>query len=167
MKRARSIAALERMTRAFGLPSRLVERLRSDRRGGTAVQALLLTPIFLMVLVSLIIAWRTVSVRRTLNYATHNAVRYLALYPAERAAEWPEIARVIVKNTLLSNQFVDRVDTLDSPRGLNVDVTFAEDIACSKRFFVTVSIEQRIAPVDPFPTRMILSETREGEILCK
>ncbi len=144
----------------------LRDRFHSDRRGGTAVQAILVLPIFLVVMVTLIILWEVVLVRRSLHVGTYEATRFLSLYPTytpERTV-WNDIAKRMVANELNNNPFLDRQDMLGNRLNVTVDI---QDIECKARFTVDVVYQYQIPTVDPFPGPFLnLQESIEGEILC-
>lgn len=150
----------------------LALRFRRDRRGGTAVQALVLLPSFIIPLVAFVIAWQTLSVKRTLHTATYEAVRYLALYPPEDERRWQPVANQIIRQSMHANQFITRTDvgvSGSSPRGLNVSVDFIDgELTCGSHFRINAEFEHDMPSVEPFPSGVFwLTESREGEILCR
>ncbi len=149
----------------------LVSLFSRDRRGGTAVQALVLLPAFIIPIVAFVIAWQTLSVKRTLHTATYQAVRYLALYPPEDERRWQPVANQIIRQSMHANQFVTRTDvgiSGSSPRGLNVFVDFVDgELTCGSHFIISAEFEHDMPSVEPFPSGVFwLTESREGEILC-
>lgn len=148
-------------------------RFGRDRRGGTAVQALVLLPVFVILMFTLIGLWRVTMVRRSLHSGVYEATRYLSLYPLEssNALEWQDVARVIIQTELLNNPFLranlDNQSQLDTSR-LDVLVEFPDQkIECKAGIKLVVALKFPMANIDPFPgPSFTLNEVREGEILC-
>lgn len=148
-------------------------RFGRDRRGGTAVQAMVLLPVFVILMFTLIGLWRVTMVRRSLHTGVYEATRYLSLYPLESSNQlvWQDVARVIIQTELLNNPFLranlDNQSQLASSR-LDVTVDFPDQkIECKAGILLTVSLKFPMASIDPFPgPAFTLNEVREGEILC-
>ena len=142
------------------------ERFRGDRRGGTGVQAMLILPAFLIGIVSMILLWQTVLVRRSLHVGTYEAVRFLSLYPTytpERLV-WEDLARSMIVNQLRNNPFVDRNDLLGTRLTVSIDLP---DIECKSQFTLDVTYKMQLPTVDPFKGPYLdLQESIQGEILC-
>lgn len=162
--------------RRFALPRRAaatVGRFGGDRRGGAAVQALVLLPIFVILMFTLIGLWRVTLVRRTLHTGVYEATRFLSLYPLETNNQllWQDVARRIITTELLNNPFLranlDNQSQLDNGR-LDVRVDFPnQKIECKAPILLTVALKFPMASIDPFPgPQFTLNEVREGEILC-
>lgn len=148
-------------------------RFGRDRRGGTAVQALVLLPVFIILMFTLIGLWRVTLVRRSLHTGVYEATRFLSLYPLETNNQllWQDVAREIITAELLNNPFLRanlaNQSQLDNGR-LDVRVDFPDQkIECKAGIVVTVALLFPMANIDPFPgPQFTLNEVREGEILC-
>ena len=148
-------------------------RFGADRRGGTAVQALVILPVFLILIFTLFSMWRVIMVRRTLHNGVYEATRYLSLYPINSNNQllWADVARTIIETELRNDPFLRA--NLDNPSQLansrlTVDVTFPDQkIECKSAIQITAALNFPMATVDPFPgPQFTLNEVREGEILC-
>jgi Flp pilus assembly protein TadG len=164
-----------RLLGRHGGARRVLARFRSDRRGATAVQAILLMPIVLFFFVAAVVLWQTVNVRKSLHDGTYRAMRYLSLYPPARidAFVWEDIARDIIEAELLSNPWVQRPIT---DAGLRVTVTIFDSNECGDEF--TLEAGYRLfAPVGrvdsstsigimPNNVQIELRENVAGMVIC-
>ncbi|MFQ5459662.1 MAG: TadE/TadG family type IV pilus assembly protein [Anaerolineae bacterium] len=158
-----------------GRPGGILGRFCSDRRGGTAVQAIVLLPVILFFFLVAIKLWEVVNVRRSLHDGTYAATRYLGLYPPPNADAyyWEQIARRFIEAELLSNPWV-KVPVTDAD--LRVDITIYDGNECGDEFRVEVGY-RLFGPVGgrgsgsysgmlPNNALMTLREDRDGKVIC-
>lgn len=147
---------------------RIVRRFTTDRRGGTAVQAMVMMPVIIISTFGLFKAWEVVQVRESLHTGTYEATRYLSLYPPTNpdALVWSDIARRLIENELKNNPWIGRYDLF--PANLHVDVVYdGTEYACKMNFTLDVTFDYAMPNIDPLPgITFKLIEKRDGEILC-
>jgi hypothetical protein len=163
-----------------GRMARLRARFRDDRRGSTAVEAIVMLPIMLAGLYLGMLLWQTINVRRSLHTGTYLATRYLSLYPPNNVDTdvWSGVARRFVYIELKSNPWVDGSRLLDSnPTGspmARVEVKLIDGCYdCKCKFSVTAFYPLVVMPgvggsfALPVLDRIELQEERAGEVLCR
>lgn len=155
--------------RLEGVLRRTVRGFTADRRGGTAVQAMVIMPVIIIATFGLFKAWEVVQVRESVHTGTYEATRYLSLYPPENPDTliWSDIARRMIENELKNNPWIGRYDLF--PANLHVDVTFdGSEYACKMNFILDVTFDYAMPNIDPLPgVTFKLIEKRDGEILCQ
>lgn len=155
---------------------RIARRLWTDRSGGTAVQALVFMPVMIITFYLLITVWKVVQVRDTLHHATHQATRYLSLYPAEPydQFQWEEIAKKIVAQELTSNPMIVNDSNRLLQSDYNVEIQMTDELDCKAKF--TLEAKYRMFNIPwgqvtrfgvPGPRELWLVDEREGEVLCQ
>jgi len=151
-------------------------RFRADRRGATAVQALVFLPVILFTLTLLMVLWQTLTIRRSLHHGVYQATRYLSLYPPDSVnpTPWEEVARQFVYGELANNPFVD-TNRLSPPLSeVSVDLVDG-GYACKQKFRIRAKygIARAIPSLQgtnfvlPHLTWAYLQEDRLGEVLCE
>jgi Flp pilus assembly protein TadG len=151
-------------------------RFARDRRGGTAVQAIVMLPVIILVFVMSMKLWQTIMVRRSLHTATYLATRYLSLYPPMEnpgGPMWMEVARAIINQEMSNNPFVDK--TLLNDTFTPIEFTFDAGFACGDKFHlkaqypVSAMLSEKTSeyPLPMTITRIFLTEERTGEVLCQ
>lgn len=148
-------------------------RFRHDRRGGAAVQMMVLMPVVLFAFVAGVKLWEIMMVRRSLHTGTYLATRYLSLYPpaTTNEYEWSLIAGRFVRAELLNNPWVDETKVNDTMTPVYVTLLDANN-DCTDRFDVRAEYtflgpagqrgELGLPQLAPFT----LVEERRGEVLC-
>lgn len=151
-----------RLGRAFG----------RDRRGSTGIQALVLMPVFVLVIVASSFLWQGLQVRRSLHTGTYLGTRFLALYPLDStgAFDWAQVARKFVIAELKNNPYVDVTRLNDNNPRVTVELPDGND--CGSKFTVTVEydywlLSQRITDrILPNMQQYTFQEKRNAEVLC-
>jgi Flp pilus assembly protein TadG len=172
-----SMSAADRRGALRPRPARtaLARRLHgfvTDRRGSTAVQAIVLMPMLLLVFMAGIKIWEVISIRRSLNTGVALATRYLSLYPPRDANEttWSDIAAEFVYAALKNNAFVDKPYIGD--RSVPVSVSLLDGgNQCTDDFEVTavypLNVQFRVGMwASPSLEWAQLADTRKGEVVC-
>jgi hypothetical protein len=154
-------------------------RFRDDRRGGTAVQAIVMLPAIIIAFWGLMLVWRVVQIRDTLHHGVYQATRFLSLYPPEPASDgsWSEVADKIVAMEMSNNPYVvrDGKPLLSSDYSVEVTLLDGADIDCKSKFEVTAwyrifdipTGEPTVNAGLPGLRDIRLDEVRQGEILCQ
>ena len=95
------------LDKVVGGSMRTVLRLARDRRGGTAIEALIMLPVIFAALGFGALLWETISVRRSMHTGTYLATRFLSLYPPRSTApaDWESVARMFVYKELKNSGF--------------------------------------------------------------
>jgi Flp pilus assembly protein TadG len=160
----------EEAAKPIGRLRRVWLRFVADRRGATAVQAIVILPVVIVFIGLGMKLWETVNIRKSLHHGTYLATRYLSMYPpfSTLNSDWEDIVRRYVEAELLSNPFVDPAYL---QRDLNVIVSLDESNDCGDTF--TVNVEYGLyAPSTigrlslPQNTLVALRESIRGEVVC-
>jgi hypothetical protein len=161
----------------------VVGRFVRDRRGGTAVQAIVLLPIAFAALGIGMRLWETIVIRKSLHTGTYLAARYLGLYPplsivSGETGVWADVAREFVYGELGNNPWVDKNSLRGADENGNpltiVGVNLLDGgYECGMKFEVYASYRMGVLPGDvglgvlPGFDYLRLEESRIGEVLCK
>lgn len=153
---------------------RLAARFRRDRRGGTAVQAIVMLPVIIVAFMGLIRLWQFIQIRDSLHTGTYQATRYLSLYPPEAPndpALWANIARLFIERNMKNNPWVDPATLNEVNLAITVDLREGYD--CKQQFDVKASYSLSVLSGDlsgqglPNPMIVTMDDMRTGEILCQ
>lgn len=151
-------------------------RFRADRRGGTAVQAIVMMPVVILALMSAIRVWQVIQIRDSLHTGTYLAMRYLSLYPAETNDPyiWSEIAEQFVFAELRNNPWVDDRTLISGSPLSKVEVELLRgSYDCTDPFVVRTNYAFRVLGGDltvegwPGLLQLDLHDERQGEVLCR
>lgn len=148
-----------------------------DRRGGTAVQAIVFLPVILLTFVLAIKLWQVILIRRSLHSGTYLATRYLSLYPPDSINpwDWQSVAEEFIIAEMKNNPFTDETKLKPGNPFMIVEVNLLDDgYACKQHF--TVRAEYHVFGASPGESggeyvlpnmnRIVLREERLGEVLC-
>jgi len=153
--------------------ARAGRRFLRDRRGGTAVQAMVLMPAILFAFVAGIKLWETMMIRRSLHTGTYLAARYLSLYPLDDISqyEWESVASRFVYAELKNNPFVNRQELNESRTPVTVTLLDGSN-QCTDKFEITVEYPLLVPKSNPGVLQLPnlewlhLREVRQGEVVC-
>lgn len=139
---------------------RYVLQVTTRERGSSFVQALLVLPVFLMIMVGGYEIWRAQSVRESMRSGTYQATRYLSINPDE--SNWQSVVRNdFVLPELLNN-------TLIRPEIARQVVVFAPApiLECGETFRIRSELPWRA--VIPYVARedWMMRVEYEGEVIC-
>lgn len=155
---------------------RTAARFHADRQGGTAVQAMVFLPVIILAMFGLIRVWQVIQVRDSLHTGTYLATRYMSLYTPETSDPilWEDIAYKFILAELEDNPWVDKLRLIPGSPSINVKVTLTDGgYECTNNFLVEARYEMAVMGGEPglngLPglSLITLSDTREGEVLCK
>ncbi len=148
-------------------------RFVGDKRGGAAVQAMVMLPVFLFAFVAGVKLWQIMMIRRSLNNGTYLATRYLSLYPPATTNnyEWADVAKRFVWAELRNNPYVEQTKLNDAWSPVYVTLVDNNN-GCTDKFDVTAEYTF-LGPAGtpgelglPQLSQFRLTEERRGEVLC-
>ena len=168
----------ERATwRELTSPRALLGRFVHDRRGATAVQALVFLPVIIFAFALGAKLWQVITIRQSLHEGVYQATRYLSVYPPDTddTLVWEAIAEKLIYQELENNPFVD--DTILVPGSPFTQVTVnltSDGFACKDNFIVSAQYPiWGVSPdeggtnfVLPDLREIVLRDSRKGEVLC-
>ncbi|MFN2250844.1 MAG: TadE/TadG family type IV pilus assembly protein [Anaerolineae bacterium] len=156
---------------------RLFSAFVADKRGGTAVQAIVLLPVIFLAFGLGARLWQTITIRQSLHSGVYEATRYLSMYPPDTTDTyvWNEMAEKLIHAELANNPFVDDTKLIPGGPWTRVQVNLTSGgFACKDNF--TVSAQYPVfgaRPTEgdslfvlPSGREIVLREQRTGEVLC-
>jgi Flp pilus assembly protein TadG len=155
---------------------RLLSRFRRDRRGGTAVQAIVMLPVIIIAFMGLVEVWQVIQIRDSLHTGTYQAMRFLSLYPPETTSVyvWEQIAEKYVHENLRNNPWVDPATVISGgPNSMVKVVLETGDYNCTDKFTVRANYAWTVMGGDigpggfPNPLQLNMQDERQGEVLCR
>jgi Flp pilus assembly protein TadG len=150
--------------------------LVKDKRGSTLLQFILLLPVFLVVVLGAVEAWKILSVKQSLHAGTYQATRYLTLYN-EPGSDAETNAFNLIRVALLNNGLV--ADTVQRGESLNLSVVYYDRFGrqvlpgptilnCSEPFTVRATLSMPWMTIVPWlpSIRVTIGDEHNGHVEC-